>query len=259
LQLSEQEQESLEQAFQQQNEWLQEWQSMEALDGHTDSLLLKEQQAQLLDSLSVAAQSSSQLLQSVHQSQSSSLSQAALLNSLVTTDSIYDENERFINELFLSTIAQGNLPDDELDIEQLWSIATQCPLQGGDAVFRARSIYRLFDPLIYFSDDSLCQGDSLELRQPLKAEPQPPALTYRLFPNPSQGQAPQLAFSQALSQPAVAQVLRINGSEVLKQGIQSGVQYTAIASSTLQPGVYLCIITLDDGSRLPARRFVVVE
>jgi hypothetical protein len=80
-----------------------------------------------------------------------------------------------------------------------------------------------------------------------------------LFPNPSQGQAPQLAFSQALSQPAVAQVLRINGSEVLKQGIQSGVQYTAIASSTLQPGVYLCIITLDDGSRLPARRFVVVE
>ncbi|HKK79032.1 MAG TPA: T9SS type A sorting domain-containing protein, partial [Phaeodactylibacter sp.] len=261
LQLSEQEQEGLEQAFQQQNEWLQEWQSMEALDGHTDSLLLKEQQAQLLDSLSVAAQSSSQLLQSVQQSRSSSLSQAALLNSLVTTDSTYDTNERFVNELYLSTIAQGYLPDDELDIEQLWSIATQCPLEGGDAVFRARSIYRLFDPLIYFPDDSLCQSDSLELRQSLKPEKElpEPELAYRLFPNPSTGQAPQISFSKVLSQPAIVQVFRANGRMVSDLSIQSGVQHTTITNTTLQPGVYVCIITLSDGERLPVERFVVIE
>ena len=58
------------------------------------------------------------------QSRSSSLSQAALFNSLIQVDSTYDENERFVNEVFLSTIAQGNLPEDELEIEQLWSIAT---------------------------------------------------------------------------------------------------------------------------------------
>jgi hypothetical protein len=193
------------------------------------------------------------------QSQSSSLTQAALLNSLVTTDSIYDENERFINELFLSTVAQGNLPDDELDIEQLWSIATQCPLQGGDAVFRARSIYRLFDPLIYFPDDSLCQSDTLELRQPLKAEKQLPALTYRLFPNPSSGQAPQVSFSKSLSQPATVQVFRANGSVVSDLSIQSGVQHTMITGVTLEPGVYLCIITLHDGQRLPTERFVIIK
>ncbi|NBC05593.1 MAG: hypothetical protein GVY26_00185 [Bacteroidetes bacterium] len=193
------------------------------------------------------------------QSRSSSLTQATLLNSLVTTDSTYDTNERFVNELYLSTIAQGYLPDDELDIEQLWSIATQCPLQGGDAVFRARSIYRLFNPLIYFPDDSLCQSDSLELRQPLKPESQPPALTYHLFPNPSQGQAPQLVFSNTLSQSAEIQVLRINGSTVSNLPVRSGVRQTIITNTVLQPGVYLSIVTLSDGERLPVERFVIVE
>jgi hypothetical protein len=261
LQLSEQEQESLEQAFQQQNEWLQEWRSLGALDGHTDSLILREQQVQLPDSLSAAAQSSSVLLQGVQQSRSSALSYAELLNSSIQTDSTYDANERFVNDLFLSTVAQGNLPDNELEIEQLWSIATQCPLKGGDAVFRARSIYRLFDPLIYFPDDSLCQSDSLELRQPLKPEKElpEPELAYRLFPNPSTGQAPQISFSKVLSQPAIVQVFRASGRMISDLSIQSGVQHTTITNTTLQPGVYVCIITLSDGERLPVERFVVIK
>lgn len=194
------------------------------------------------------------------QSRSSSLSQAALINSLVQVDSTYDANERFVNELFLSTIAQGNLPDNELDIEQLWSIATQCPLQGGDAVFRARSIYRLFDPLIHFPGDSLCQGDSLELRQPLKAEKELPEFkAYRLFPNPSSGELPHIAFSSPLKSPATVRFFRISGEEVATVQLTAGFKSGLAVSTNLSPGVYTCIITLSDGERLPVERFIMVE
>jgi len=193
------------------------------------------------------------------QSRSNSMAQAALLNSLVSTDSTYDTNERFVNELFLSTVAQGYLPDDELDIEQLWSIATQCPLEGGDAVFRARSIYRLFDPLIYFPDDSLCQSDSLELRQPLKAEKQLPALTYRLFPNPSSGELPQIAFSKALKSKATIRFFRISGEEAATLQLDVGFKSGLATKAKLSPGVYACIIILSNGERLEAERFVVIE
>ncbi|HKK79034.1 MAG TPA: hypothetical protein VJ933_05365 [Phaeodactylibacter sp.] len=193
------------------------------------------------------------------QSRSNSMAQAALLNSLVSTDSTYDTNERFVNELFLSTVAQGYLPDDELDIEQLWSIATQCPLEGGDAVFRARSIYRLFDPLIYFPDDSLCQSDSLELRQPLKAEKQLPALTYRLFPNPSSGELPHISFSSPLESPATVRFFRISGEEVTTLQLNTGFKSGLATNTPLRPGVYTCIITLNDGKRLPVGRFIMVK
>jgi len=193
------------------------------------------------------------------QSRSSSLSQAALFNSLVQVDSTYEENEQFINELFLSTIVQGNLPDDELKIEQLWSIATQCLLQGGDAVFRARSIYRLFNPLIHFPDDSLCQSDSLEIRQPLKAEKQLPELTYRLFPNPSSGELPHISFSSPLKSPATVRFFRISGEEMTTLQLNTGFKSGLATNTPLRPGIYTCIITLSDGKRLPVERFIMVK
>ena len=47
---------------------------------------------------------------------------------------------------------------------QLWSIATQCPLSGGKAVFRARSLYLLIDPAADFGNDyAICNAGGIVL------------------------------------------------------------------------------------------------
>jgi len=202
---------------------------------------------------------SSRPFRGVRQSRSSTLSHAELLNSSIQTDSTHDTNERFVNDLFLSTITQGNLPDDELEIEQLWSIATQYPLQGGDAVFRARGICRLFDPLHYFPNDSVCQYDTLELRESPKTVLQPVDLTYDLFPNPSNGQSPQIAFNTVLPESIDIRVFSTNGVEVSSLTVRAGIQVSVITNNNLRPGVYLCVITSKNGKHLPSERFVVIE
>jgi hypothetical protein len=63
-------------------------------------------------------------------------------------------------------------------------IATLCPLEGGDAVYAARSLYELFVPGVSYADSTLCV-----------AAPQPIAMpngtkgtittTFTLYPNPA--------------------------------------------------------------------------
>ena len=83
---------------------------------------------------------------------------------------------------------------------QLWSIATQCPLSGGKAVFRARSLYLLVDPAADFGNDyAICNAEGIVLLEvdanaidPLAWEAEKSTIStaqkveeVQIFPNPA--------------------------------------------------------------------------
>lgn len=66
-----------------------------------------------------------------------------------------ETNEKEVNRIFLNTIAEGKIVLSEEEKEIAKKIAFQCPLQGGNAVFVARSIYSLVEEVSY-DDLALC-------------------------------------------------------------------------------------------------------
>ncbi|HQY04406.1 MAG TPA: hypothetical protein PLC10_15935, partial [Flavobacteriales bacterium] len=77
-------------------------------------------------------------------------------NTNVGTTKLIESNEKQVNEIYLSTVGKEV---DTFTVDQtntLFFIANQCPMVGGNSVYRARSLYRLIDDEQQFDDPQLC-------------------------------------------------------------------------------------------------------
>jgi hypothetical protein len=111
----------------------------------------------------------------------------------------------------------------------------------GDAVFRARSLYRLADPTYRFDNAALCQPNAA-LRAPKATE----SLDFTLFPNPTSGPT-VLEFSTPLSGRANVTLYSLQGQPVLQQTAGEGVQHVLLETAALPGGTYFCRVTGVDG------------
>ncbi len=123
----------------------------------------------------------------------------------------------------------------------LFSLANQCPLSGGDAVFRARSLYRLADPTHRFDNAALCQPNAA-LQAPKATEP----LDFTLFPNPTSGLT-VLQFNTPITDRASVTLYSLQGQPVLQQTAGEGAQHVLLETAALPGGTYFCRVTGDDG------------
>jgi rRNA-processing protein FCF1 len=80
------------------------------------------------------------------------------LNSLLSTNTIWETNHKSVNEIYLRTIVE-NSELNANEITQLQSIAVQCPYEGGDAVYEARSILGFMDE--DYDDRKICNLEDL--------------------------------------------------------------------------------------------------
>lgn len=83
------------------------------------------------------------------------LSQAIQLNEEIATDTIYEENQQLVNEIYLNMLLSDDWVLDSADQQIVSDIASQCALLGGDAVYRARALMALYNQAV-FNDDSIC-------------------------------------------------------------------------------------------------------
>ena len=190
----------------------------------------------LLDSLNQQQTEGEQIMQSIQNSRSSSLNTLKQANNFITASAIYEQNEKLFNAVFIRTIADGKLPELSTDINTLWSIANQCPLSGGDAVFKARSAYHLIDPLVAFDDDALC-----EQAQPLTIPTEEEPLSFKLYPNPAKDIV-VVQFSEALENNAEIILVDVQGKVIMQIKTEIGQQSLLLDTSTLSPGLYFCEI-----------------
>ena len=83
-------------------------------------------------------------------------------NQIINGTNILEENEQIINEIYFSTVALNQLDNLFNYAASLLNIALQCPLSGGPAVYRARSLYYIIDPTMDYYDEQIClQGGYL--------------------------------------------------------------------------------------------------
>ena len=123
-------------------------------------------------------------------------------NSIVQTSELIEENTQKVNDIFLNYFASSGLeyiPNppsgegevaespalDPVPVAELLSIAEQCPLSGGNAVYRARAMYSNIDPEKTYDNSTICLTQGIMYRQQKK---QISTSTFRVFPNPAYDQ-----------------------------------------------------------------------
>jgi hypothetical protein len=134
------------------------------------------------------------------------------------------------------------------DAEAIATIALQCPLEGGSAVYLARGLYSGFGGEQAYDDLQACDVEerSNEPSVVAQADAQP-----RLFilPNPARDQ-----FTLRWDAPATTEgVIRVWGSDgrmVHQQIVPLGTQTAVVQSVDFTSGLYYCQYSTSDGKVL---------
>jgi hypothetical protein len=80
---------------------------------------------------------------------------AQQVNEAIITDEQPDENEKIINKATINYYQEGKQGINDI-YNNLLSVAAQCPYKGGNAVYRARTLVRLFNDSIEYDDATAC-------------------------------------------------------------------------------------------------------
>jgi len=108
------------------------------------------------------------------------IASAKTVNNSVTATVGYELNEKGYHDLLITSIEEDTFTTTQKNT--LWSIAHQCPFEGGDGVYHARSLYALVDPLATYNDVTLCSGQQ-SFAAPVPSVNSSPA--FELYPNPA--------------------------------------------------------------------------
>jgi hypothetical protein len=112
----------------------------------------------------------------------------SLLNS-ITANNIMEQNMKDVLEIYLNKVFDAYIDDLTDDVSTLASIAFQCPIAGGDAVFIARMLYLYIVPEAEFNDNNICNNDANARQE--KKENKTFAFSFNnktsVYPSPSKG------------------------------------------------------------------------
>ncbi|MFM9949693.1 MAG: T9SS type A sorting domain-containing protein [Saprospiraceae bacterium] len=178
-----------------------------------------------------------------------------LQNAAISVQKLYESNEKAVADIFLSVIMKEVGSFSSAQEKTLQSIASQCPWVGGDAVYAARSLYRLIEPQSVFDDDVLCGRDSIP--QPLAQEeslPQslaelkaqssettPETLEVSLYPNPAKDGF-TVSFNQALQEDLLLVLTDMYGRRKIIQALNAGTMSFYLNTADVPSGLYGCSI-----------------
>ncbi|MBK6894731.1 MAG: hypothetical protein IPH00_16775 [Flavobacteriales bacterium] len=155
-------------------------------------------------------------------------------NTNVGTTKLIESNEKQVNEIYLSTVGKDV---DTFTVDQtntLFYIANQCPMVGGNAVYRARSLYRLIDDEQQFDDPQLCLQHGIIVKRLVPAQE---ADTIGVVPNPARDGA-----TLVLGEPLEAGVFILFNSvgvEVMRLHVPTEEPRCPFSTSRLATGVPL--------------------
>ena len=108
-------------------------------------------------------------------------------NNLITAaNELQVANEKITNDIYFGTYARGNYNLNTNQVALLQTIANQCPITGGRAVFAARSLYEAIEPTIY-NDDAICQAVGISQKTTTNQAIIATEKYFSLMPNPSTG------------------------------------------------------------------------
>ncbi|NUQ26677.1 MAG: T9SS type A sorting domain-containing protein, partial [Saprospiraceae bacterium] len=175
-------------------------------------------------------------------------------NQAIQTSEIYEENWKQVHHIFLETVAIGDLSLSDGQKDTLATIAGQCPLEGGEAVFAARALYELkMGNQLY--DDSLLCAATRSLQRPNSANPL--YIPY-IYPNPNISGLAVVEIPGLKRDDLTAMVYNQYGVLVSTIPLQGSGDRYLLEVESLVPGVYFIQIRTQQ-EVLPATRFILAK
>ncbi len=162
------------------------------------------------------------------------------------TDSIQGTEIYVVNEAQISEIESYiyENPEDDSLVQfnyTLTNIATQCPLAGGIAVFKARAILKGINPSLFYDDVSTCIQSGIVYRKKEIVQQY-----CNLYPNPTSG---TVSISYSIPADATITVTDAIGKNLLVGKIDSQLNSATIDLSRFQTGLYFYRISNDSDVR----------
>lgn len=175
-------------------------------------------------------------------------------NTLLPDSAILEANEKKVNEIFLNTIGMGKLKFTATQESELLSIASQCSLSGGKAVYSARSLYSLLSDTL-FDDKMICLAQGL-IKSQTQSSYVPTENNFWYYPNPT---SEFLTLNWNIASDETFEYKVINSLGQCIQQDRVGLQNLrhTINLQDLPQGVYYIQINTTSGSINPGKLFIV--
>ncbi|MBL7965323.1 MAG: hypothetical protein JNM31_15915 [Flavobacteriales bacterium] len=154
-------------------------------------------------------------------------------NAGIVTSELIEVNEKTVNDIYLATVGKDldSFSSDQTSV--LFAIANQCPMLGGNAVFKARSLYWLINDSYDFDDPLLCLSYGIIVKSLTERQ----ANTISVIPNPARDEA-SLVMPQELKVPGTLIMYDALGAEVLRSSIPASTMRFAFSIAALSPALY---------------------
>ena len=153
----------------------------------------------------------------------------------VSVPTIYEKNALIVNSIYLETL---NANDENMyspsQAAQLKSIAFQCPLSGGDAVYIARGMLGLTSNF----DNSVMCSSSQNSVAPLVNNTVATERTFSVYPNPASDKL-TVTFEKELVANGEISIVNIMGQIIQSYKIVEGSVSTDISLDKVSNGFYL--------------------
>lgn len=159
-------------------------------------------------------------------------------NSAINSSKIYEDNEKQINEAYLQMIYKDNLELLPNFSSQILSIASQCPLSGGPAVYKARTLAALIDPELRYDDQLACSQAGVTWRM---IKPRSES-AMSVYPNPAKNNA---TVKYQISNDGLLIISNKIGEIVKEVTLSRETQSAVIDLTYFNNGIYTCRLILN--------------
>ena len=170
------------------------------------------------------------------------------LNDAISTPQTCAYNHKTVNSIVLNTLANDDIEISAANLATLTTIAGQCPVAGGDAVYEARAIVEQLTGQI-FDDAALCAAGPTQHRN---EDGTNEAVNITLYPNPTTG---LLQWTGTEGQVVTFQVFDQLGVLVKEQKADN----PQVDLSLLPNGLYFVRMTSSDGTLLVDQKVLLMK
>ncbi len=172
-------------------------------------------------------------------------------NNEITSSEVYEQNERIINEIYLNGIVKNDPVFFHANSNNILEVAQQCPLAGGPAVHRARSLYMLIDPEVQYDDELVCLQSGWLLRTASKK-----LLPIGVFPNPASS---EVTITYNIENEQILQIVDNLGRISMQFLLNPNESRTTKNISSLSDGIYALRINGKDNMENSFGRLTIIR
>ncbi|MBX2926375.1 MAG: T9SS type A sorting domain-containing protein [Saprospiraceae bacterium] len=158
----------------------------------------------------------------------------------------YEVNEKTVNAIYLSWLVAGFEALDSIQLTSLEVIAEQCPITGGNAVYRARAFLAvLTGEMPCYDDDAACSPPP-SLRTPWQQQPlvSISELELSVYPNPADREL-ILQWKDVSTEPGETHLFDLYGRLVKRSVIGSGETEQTISLQDVANGLYFVLVRIN--------------